>query len=317
MLRKRILTASIMGLLATLPMIRTSTNAAQDTIDVSSPLHDVFYGETVMPITQVSDGNGGQVFVTRIPVPNYDQATLVWQLSFDPVPPADPGFIQRDVCAAIDQLSSNDGLSQIQTAVESGALTSLNVRFVDDVGGSAAFIGRQSPSPAPISGLDRAGAERLLINPVQNLTGDNVVSAVALVSAPSLNLTDIPMFLDGRIESAYDRKDIQENTLLQQKTKQQINQQQQQQIRWENCDARLGCATPTLGAFCPTIRTMTEYYIICRGQITAGPYSTPPLSVGVGCQVQRSGRSVQFPGQCNFVQERVGLFRCRQRCACT
>jgi len=326
MRKRNILLASTLVLIAALSLAGNSMKAAQDTIDVSHPLHDLFYNETTIPISQGTDESGQQIYTLQVPVPNYEQATLVWQISFAEISSGGLGNGQFAVlCAAKDididtrlpSSTRNSAVSSLKTAIETGQLTSLNVKFVDYFGGEPAFVGQQSVTPAPAVGLNRDGAEALLLQPVQNLRGNHVVSAVALVSAPSLNISDTPLFLDGYIASAFDTAGIQANSPL----------TQDQQITYENCytdPANGACRTPTPGAFCPTIRPITEYYIECRvsgtGQITVtGPYALRPVQVGGNCRLRVTRTNVRFPGQCNNVRVPIGVFRlrCDVQCRCT
>src|SRR5215510_6175863 len=53
--------------------------------DVSAPLYDMFFTTTTMGIAPGLDTNGNPIYTVTVPVPYYDLANVVWQLSFDQV----------------------------------------------------------------------------------------------------------------------------------------------------------------------------------------------------------------------------------------
>jgi hypothetical protein len=64
--------------------VRLKSILGQDTIDVSAPLHDMFFTTTTMGIAPGLDSNGNPIYTATVAVPYYDQANVIWQLSVRP-----------------------------------------------------------------------------------------------------------------------------------------------------------------------------------------------------------------------------------------
>jgi len=312
--------ATITGKTALNRSVGAKNALAQDTIDVSAPLHDMFYTTTTMGITPGVDLQGNPIYTTNIPVPNYDQANVVWQLSFDQV--------QFDSLSAADNQQNYANLQQLQAAISSGSLTSLDVSFLDNFNGEATFGGFTGSSQ--FAELDRTGAMNVLLSPVQSIIGDTTLGATGFVSASSLGLANVPMFLDGRIDSAFNppapmpakppaqtsatsatpttasekHRGRQKAQRVQQ---QQVQQQQQAQLQWGGCSVQLGCATPA-GFVCPVQKFAITWLVICNGVVT-GRFTTMPTNIGVNCRIQIQ-RGVQWmPGACNWTIQGWGRRR--------
>ena len=283
----------------------SKTGEAQDIIDLSSPLREILYETTVLPISQTTDQLEQTVYTLEYPIPHFYQATLIWRLTLDQAPPLESSNASSP---AIGEPQSNGALDQLRIAIESGELTSLELRFEDTFEGTPAFIGYQLPSPIPPAPLDRLGAETVLLDPVQFLGPGSIVSAIALVSAPTLGLRDIPLFVDGYISSPTAIFTSQTSQIGQQ----QPTPQPTPQPIITSCYINAGaCMVLPPGQACQVLKTVYQYYIECNGNFT--PVPSRPLSIQAGCKLYFLPSSYYVNGSCNFTR---ALLKFNRKCLC-
>jgi hypothetical protein len=298
----------------------SKTGEAQDIIDLSSPLREILYETTVLPISQTTDEFGQTVYTLEYPIPHFYEATLIWRLTLDQAPPRESSNASS---LAIGEPQSNGALDQLRIAIESGQLTSLELRFEDTFEGTPAFIGYQAPSPIPPALLDRLGAETVLLDPAQFMAPGSVVSAIALVSAPTLGLLDIPLFVDGYISSPTAIPASQTSQIGQQQPTPQPTPQPTQRMPQPtpqptpqpiitSCYNNAGaCMVLPPGQACQVLKTVYQYYIECNGNFT--PVPSRPLSIQAGCRVYFLPNSYYVIGSCNFTGE---FLKFRRKCLC-
>jgi hypothetical protein len=293
----------------------SKTGEAQDIIDLSSPLREVLYETTVLPISQITDQLEQTVYTLEYPIPHFYQATLIWRLTLDQAPPLESSNASSP---AIGEQQSNGALDQLRIAIESGELTSLELRFEDTFEGTPAFIGFQLPSPIPPAPLDRLGAETVLLDPVQFLGPGSIVSAIALVSAPTLGLRDIPLFVDGYISSPAAIFTSQTSQIGRQQLTPQPTQPTLQPTQptlqpiITSCYINAGaCMVLPPGQACQALKTVYQYYIECNGNFT--PVPSRPLSIQAGCKLYFLPSSYYVIGSCNFTR---ALLKFNRKCLC-
>src|SRR5258705_2677655 len=98
--------------------VQQKSMIGQNSIDVSAPLHDMFFTTTTMGVAPGLDSNGNPIYMAMASVPYYDQANVVWQISFDQV--------QFDMLSPDDNQQNYSNLQTIQAAIQSGSLTGLD-----------------------------------------------------------------------------------------------------------------------------------------------------------------------------------------------
>src|SRR5258705_14003892 len=92
--------------------VQQKSMIGQNPIDVSAPLHDMFFTTTTMVIAPGLDSNGNPIYTATVSVPYYDQAKVVWQLSFEPV--------QFNTLSADANQQNFSNLQSINLAIQSG-----------------------------------------------------------------------------------------------------------------------------------------------------------------------------------------------------
>jgi hypothetical protein len=229
--------------------------------------------------------------------------------------------VQFDTLSEDANQQNYTNLQTIQAAIQSGSLTSIDVSFVDNFNGEATFGGYVDGTG--LADLDRTGAMNTLLSPTQNVAGNTTVSACAFVSAASVGLSGVPMYLDGRVDSAYNppaqtsgttatpaaisKTHLPKSKRHRGMQPQQMRQQQPAQLQWGGCSAQLGCATPP-GIVCPVLKGAVTFEVVCNGQVVAR-YLQMPTNIQAGCTI-RIVRGVQWvPGSCNWTLQ--GYFRRR------